>query len=146
MPNSNTVMVYVHVAMGKFIPNVARSLGFSREAVNQNFYMKFSCFKINVLEKHSVIFKYIFVSWVWSIVLQFSSSDLNQVVSETRNSSSIFIQANLLPSLGKFGQLVEVVCIPRGLFISAILGILQYIFHFQLVSQCKSPIPGCNYK
>lgn len=64
----------------------------------------------------SVIFKYMLVNWVWSIVLQFSSSDLSKVVSETRDSSSIFVQADLLLSLGQFGQLVEVVCTPRGLY------------------------------
>lgn len=64
----------------------------------------------------SVIFKYMLVTWVWSIVLQFSSSDLSKVVSETRDSSSIFVQADLLPSLGQFGQSVEVVYTPRGLY------------------------------
>lgn len=37
------------------------------------------------------------------------------MVSETGDSRSIFVQANLLPNLGQFGQSIGTVCIPREL-------------------------------
>lgn len=75
--------------------------------------MKFSCFKINVLEEHRECYFQIHVS---QLGLVYSPPDLSKVVSETQDSSSIFVQADLLPSLGQFGQLVEVVCTPSGLY------------------------------